>query len=207
MIFECVGRPLIASLIEVAPVGAQLVLVGTGMQQESFTVLSAAMKRLRMTFTLGYESEDFGFILRMLGAGRISIDPLVTATVSLEDLPETFELLGRPKDHCKVVIIPGPERLPGLGQRPPGKGRRPLSVYLFRPIAGLLHHFLIRTHRFVFPCRSGLNRGGLARCLLLGSGDFQQEHRKCGHQHERPDHIPQKHESQQNPHIGLELDG
>lgn len=107
VIFECVGRPLIRSLIEVAPAGAQLVLVGTGMQEERFTVLSAAMKRLRMTFTLGYEPEDFGFILRMLRAGRISTDPLVTATVSLEEVPETFEMLGRPNDHCKVLITPG----------------------------------------------------------------------------------------------------
>ena len=86
--------------------GAQLVLVGTGMQEESFTVLSAAMKRLRMTFTLGYEPEDFGFILRMLAAGRISVDPLVTGTVTLEQAPGMFDMLGRPNDHCKVLITP-----------------------------------------------------------------------------------------------------
>lgn len=108
VIFECVGRPLMNSLIEMAPMEAQLVLVGTGMQEESFTVLSAAMKRLRMTFTFGYEPDDFGFILRMLAVGRISVDPLVTGTVTLEQVPETFAMLGKPNDHCKVLITPEP---------------------------------------------------------------------------------------------------
>ena len=64
------------------------------------------MKRLRMTFTLGYEPGDFDFVLRMLSSGRISTDPLVTATVSLDEAPEMFELLGKPNDHCKVLITP-----------------------------------------------------------------------------------------------------
>ena len=106
VIFECVGRPLLHRLIEMAPPGAQLVLVGTGMQEERFTVLSAAMKRLRMTFTLGYEPGDFDFVLRMLGSGRISVDPLVTATVGLDEAPAMFAQLGQPNEHCKVLITP-----------------------------------------------------------------------------------------------------
>ena len=81
VIFECVGRPMIAQLIEMAAPHTQLVLVGTGMQAEQFTVLSAAMKRLKMSFVLGYEPADFPFVLQMLGNGRITVDELVTATV------------------------------------------------------------------------------------------------------------------------------
>jgi (R,R)-butanediol dehydrogenase/meso-butanediol dehydrogenase/diacetyl reductase len=106
VIFECVGRPLIDKLIAMAPVGAQLVLVGTGMQPERFTVLSAAMKRLRMTFVLGYEPSDFPFVLRMLGSGRIDVDGLVTATVPLVDVPAIFATLQQPNTHCKVLITP-----------------------------------------------------------------------------------------------------
>lgn len=104
VIFECIGRPMIDKMIEMAPPSAHLVLVGTGMQQENFTVVSAAMKRLRMTFCLGYEPEDFGFVMQMLASGRITIDPLVTGTVSLDELPKMFELLGKPNDHCKVLM-------------------------------------------------------------------------------------------------------
>lgn len=106
VIFECVGRPMIHKLIEMAPIGAQLVLVGTGMQPEQFTVLSAAMKRLRMTFVLGYEPADFPFVLRMLAQQRIGVDGLVTATVALADVPAMFARLQQPNDHCKVLITP-----------------------------------------------------------------------------------------------------
>ena len=105
-IFECVGRPMIHKLIEMAPTGAELVMVGTGMEPEKFTVLSAAMKRLRMTFVLGYEPVDFPFVLEMLARGRIDADGLVTGTVGLEDLPEMFARLQKPNDHCKVLVEP-----------------------------------------------------------------------------------------------------
>ena len=106
VIFECVGRPMIAQLIEMAPLNAHLVLVGTGMQSENFTVVSAALKHLRMTFPLAYSPEDFPFVQRMLAAGRVTVDGLVTATVSLDDAPAMFEILGKPNDHCKVLIKP-----------------------------------------------------------------------------------------------------
>ena len=106
VIFECIGRPMIDKMIEMAPTGAHLVLVGTGMQPENFTVVSAAMKRLRMTFPLAYEPEDFGFVLAMLAAGRMTIDPLITGTVPLDGLPQMFEALGKPNDHCKVLVTP-----------------------------------------------------------------------------------------------------
>ncbi len=106
VIFECVGRPLVQELVAMAPVGAQLVLVGTGMQDEKFTVLSAAMKRLTMTFVLGYEPEDFPFVLRMLATGRMSAAGLVTATVGLDEVPAMFESLQKPNEHCKVLIEP-----------------------------------------------------------------------------------------------------
>jgi (R,R)-butanediol dehydrogenase/meso-butanediol dehydrogenase/diacetyl reductase len=106
VIFECVGRPMIAKLIEMAPSNAHLVLVGTGMQPENFTVVSAALKRLRMTFPLAYVASDFHFVQRMLTARRVTVDGLVTATVNLDDAPAMFEQLGKPNDHCKVLIAP-----------------------------------------------------------------------------------------------------
>ena len=105
-IFECVGRPMIAKLIAMAPSYTQLVMVGTGMQPESFTVLSAALKRLRITFPFAYIPSDFHFVERMLSAGRVTVDGLVTDTVSLDDAPAMFEKLGKPNDHGKVLITP-----------------------------------------------------------------------------------------------------
>ncbi len=106
VIFECVGRPIVAKLIEMAAPHTHLVLLGTGMQPENFTVLSAAMKRLRMSFPFAYLPAHFEFVERMMSARRIDVDGLVTATVSLEEGAATFETLRRPNDHCKVLITP-----------------------------------------------------------------------------------------------------
>jgi (R,R)-butanediol dehydrogenase/meso-butanediol dehydrogenase/diacetyl reductase len=106
VIFECVGRPIIAKLIEIAPPNSHLVLVGVGMQPENFTVVSAALKRLRMSFPLAYVATDFPFVQRMLEAGRITVNGLVTATISLDEAPAMFQHLRKPNDHCKVLITP-----------------------------------------------------------------------------------------------------
>ena len=105
-IFECVGRPMIDKMIAWAPSQTQLVLVGTGMQPENFTVVSAAMKRLRMTFPFAYVPADFHFAQRMMTSRRVTVDKLITDTVSLDEAAAMFALLGKPNDHCKVLIKP-----------------------------------------------------------------------------------------------------
>ncbi len=105
-IFECVGRPMIDQMIAMAPSHTQLVLVGTGMQPESFTVVSAAMKRLRMTFPFAYVPADLHFAQRMMTSRRITVDKLITDTVPLDQAAAMFTLLGKPNDHCKVLIKP-----------------------------------------------------------------------------------------------------
>ena len=106
VIFECIGRPMIAKLIAMAPSYAHLVMVGTGMQPENFTVLSAALKRLRMSFPFAYVPADFHFVQRMLSRGRIEVNGLVTGTVSLDEASAMFELLRKPNDSGKVLITP-----------------------------------------------------------------------------------------------------
>ena len=56
--------------------------------------------------SLGYEPADFAFILRMLAVGRMDVENLVTGQVRLEQVPDMFALLGKPNDHCKVMIVP-----------------------------------------------------------------------------------------------------
>lgn len=106
VIFECVGRPILAKMIDMAPPKAHLVMVGTGMQPEQFTVVSAALKRLHISFALAYDVDDFPFVQRMIANDRIRVDALVTATVSLEEASAMFSALGQANDHCKVLITP-----------------------------------------------------------------------------------------------------
>ncbi|WP_439101151.1 zinc-dependent alcohol dehydrogenase [Congregibacter sp.] len=107
VILECVGRPMLQQLIDIAPAGCHIVSVGVSMQDEPVSPLAAAQKKLRLTFSFGYGSDDFRFVARMLAEKRIPVDDLITQRVSLEEVPEIFEGLMKPNGHCKIVMQPG----------------------------------------------------------------------------------------------------
>jgi (R,R)-butanediol dehydrogenase/meso-butanediol dehydrogenase/diacetyl reductase len=106
VIVECVGRPMLQQLIDAAPIGTHIVAVGAAMEAESISSVAAAQKKIRMTFSFGYTLEDFQFILRILDAGRVRTDGLITQSVSLDEVPEAFAGLMRPNGHCKIMIEP-----------------------------------------------------------------------------------------------------
>ena len=106
VIVECVGRPMLQRLVDVAPRRTHIVAVGAAMEPEPISSVTAAQKQIRMTFSFGYALEDFQFVVRMISAGRLTTDELITRTVSLEEVPEAFAGLLRPNSHCKIMIAP-----------------------------------------------------------------------------------------------------
>lgn len=106
VIVECVGRPMLQHLVDVAPQGTHIVAVGASMEPETISSVAAAQKKIRMTFSFGYTLEDFEFILRMISAGRMKTDELITRAVTLEEVPEAFAGLMQPNEHCKIMIEP-----------------------------------------------------------------------------------------------------
>ena len=106
VIVECVGRPMLQQIIQYAPRGCHLVSVGAAMEPDVIEPSVAAMKKARLTFSFGYELEDFEFILRMISGNRISTEHLVTRSISLDETPAAFAGLLVPNSHCKVMIKP-----------------------------------------------------------------------------------------------------
>ena len=106
VIVECVGRPMLQQLIDAAAIGTHIVAVGAAMQPEPITSVTAAQKKIRITFSFGYTLEDFQFIIRILESGRIQTDELITRSVSLDEVPEAFAGLLEPNGHCKIMIEP-----------------------------------------------------------------------------------------------------
>ena len=106
VIFECVGRPILQHLFEVAPLGCHIVNVGAAMEPEPIVPAVASRKGITVTFSIGYSLEDFRAIVQLLGAGRLTVDPLVTARVPLDQGPQLFAALQKPNDHCKVILEP-----------------------------------------------------------------------------------------------------
>jgi (R,R)-butanediol dehydrogenase/meso-butanediol dehydrogenase/diacetyl reductase len=106
VIFECVGRPILQHLFDIAPQKARLIMVGTCLEPEQVTVALGAMKSLRVSFAFGYDPGDFQLVLELFSSGRVTSEPLISETISLDQVPDLFQSLLKPNDECKVVINP-----------------------------------------------------------------------------------------------------
>jgi (R,R)-butanediol dehydrogenase/meso-butanediol dehydrogenase/diacetyl reductase len=106
VIVECVGLPLLQHLVETAPREAHIVSVGAAMVPDAIAPHVAAAKKLRVSFSFGYQLSDFEYIIRMIDSGRLATDGLVTRSVSLDEAPDAFDELLAPNSHCKVMIQP-----------------------------------------------------------------------------------------------------
>jgi threonine dehydrogenase-like Zn-dependent dehydrogenase len=60
-------------------------------------------KHLTLQFVLGYTPDEFKEALEAIGDGRVDPSPLVTRSVSLDELPAAFRALSDPTE-CKVVL-------------------------------------------------------------------------------------------------------
>ncbi len=111
VVVECVGRPgAIQHAMEVAAVDGQVTSVGACMVPDTFRPLVATSKELTLQFVVYYRHRDFTQTLASLSSGQLDPSPLVTAHVTLEELPARFDALMGPRsgsnDDCKVLIHP-----------------------------------------------------------------------------------------------------
>ena len=104
VIFECVGAPgLLQACIDIAPRRGVVVPVGVCEQADTILPFPALIKELVIRFAIAYSRDDFETVIAMLHQGRINADAMVTASISLEQLPEEFEALRQPSDQCKIL--------------------------------------------------------------------------------------------------------
>lgn len=105
VVFECVGRPgLFAEAIKAVRPRGQIVSAGASFQYDGFVPIEAVVKEVTIRFSAGYTLEDFAAITDALARGEIEGERLVTQMVALSQLPESFEALRGPTDHCKVIV-------------------------------------------------------------------------------------------------------
>ncbi len=104
IVFECVGAPgLIQQCIDIAPRRGMLVPVGVCEQPDTILPFPALIKELSIRFAIAYTRADYETVIAMLAQGRIDASPMVTAVVSLDDMPAAFEALRSPSNQCKVL--------------------------------------------------------------------------------------------------------
>jgi threonine dehydrogenase-like Zn-dependent dehydrogenase len=64
------------------------------------------MKSLQLVFSMGYSYSDFEYIMQLMADQRITPEPLISGSVSLEELPKEFERLQKPNEDCKILVCP-----------------------------------------------------------------------------------------------------
>jgi 2-desacetyl-2-hydroxyethyl bacteriochlorophyllide A dehydrogenase len=107
VVIECSGRPgLIEQALEVSAVEGRVVVVGICLQNDEIFPFWGLSKELDVRFSIYYDREDFTATLEALDAGRLDAVPMVTETISLEQLPDRFARLERDPDAGKVIVRP-----------------------------------------------------------------------------------------------------
>ncbi len=107
VIFECVGVPgVIQQIIDGAPAGARIVVVGVCMQTDRFEPFFGIVKQLNLQFVLAYDIEEFATSLRHIAEGKVDVTPLITGHVGLEGVKGAFAELANPELHAKIMVEP-----------------------------------------------------------------------------------------------------
>lgn len=107
VIFECVGVPgVVQQILEGAPRGARIVVVGVCMEVDKFEPIFAINKEINLQFVLGYAPDEFATTLFHLAEGRIAADALITGSVGVDGVAGAFTELTDPERHAKILVEP-----------------------------------------------------------------------------------------------------
>jgi threonine dehydrogenase-like Zn-dependent dehydrogenase len=107
VVFEAVGVPgMLDQAMRDAPRGGRVLVVGVCMEQDSVRPMIGIGKELVISFALGYDPFEFGSTLRAIADGEIDVAPLITGHVGIADVPQAFEDLAKPDEHCKILVEP-----------------------------------------------------------------------------------------------------
>lgn len=106
VVFECVGiEGTLHQAMQLVERAGRVVVVGVCMKEDRIYPMVGINKQLTLKFVLGYTPAEYAEALTALGEGTIDTSPMITRTVSLDELPAAFEALADPTD-CKVVVVP-----------------------------------------------------------------------------------------------------
>jgi (R,R)-butanediol dehydrogenase/meso-butanediol dehydrogenase/diacetyl reductase len=107
IVFECVGVPgLIAQAIDQVRIKGSVVILGLCTRPDSFVPFVALSKEVRLLTSAFFKRQEYEAALDALDAGSAEPRLLVTDTIGLDAVPDTFEGLRRRTHQCKVLIAP-----------------------------------------------------------------------------------------------------
>ena len=107
LVFECVGVPgMIAQAVEHIRIQGTVLVQGLCTRPDSFIPFKALSKEARIQFAAFFKRQEYEASLDVLSAGAAEPRALVTQTIGLDELPDTFEALRTRTHQCKVMVTP-----------------------------------------------------------------------------------------------------
>ncbi|WP_329488960.1 zinc-binding dehydrogenase [Kitasatospora sp. NBC_01246] len=111
VIFECVGTPgMLARVVDGAPAGARIVLVGVCLRPDTFDPGVAVGKELDIRGSFGGSPTEYRQTLRDIAEGRIDAGAVITGVTGLDGLAGAIAELGEPDRHAKIIVDPSLDR-------------------------------------------------------------------------------------------------
>lgn len=108
VIIECMGR---AGRFDIATStirrGGRVVIGGMMFESETIDSMTPFMKNISVEYVIQYEMKHFYHTVNMLEQGRIDPTPMISAEISLNELPAMMQTLLKPNELCKVLVAPG----------------------------------------------------------------------------------------------------
>ena len=111
VIFECIGiNVTMDQAIRFARKGSDIIVVGVFGDLGTINMGFIQDHELRLIGTAMYREEDYIEAIRLVGAGKIAFDPLITNHFSFDDYKKAYDLIDQQKDKAmKVIIVMDPE--------------------------------------------------------------------------------------------------
>ncbi|MFV8817034.1 alcohol dehydrogenase catalytic domain-containing protein [Haliea sp. E17] len=107
LILECAGAPgMVARSVDLVRPRGTVMVLGMCFHAETLVPATAALKEVTVKFAVGTLLSEFRVVADTLAAGHLEPLAMVTDTISLAELPETFEALRSPGHQCKVLVDP-----------------------------------------------------------------------------------------------------
>lgn len=107
IVIECMGR---AGRFDIATGavarGGRVVLGGMMFEPEIVDSMTPFMKGVRVEYVVQYALKHYHHTVEMLAQGRIDPSPMISAEISLAELPKMMDTLNKPNDLCKVLVAP-----------------------------------------------------------------------------------------------------
>ncbi len=104
VVFECVGvGGTLQQAIDLVGRRGRVIVVGVCMPPDNIRPLVAINKHLTLQFVLGYSAAEFAEALAGIADGSVDTAPLITRTVTLDELAAAFRSLSDPTE-CKIVL-------------------------------------------------------------------------------------------------------